>query len=234
MQQEYETLVRSSAIFARMKPETLEELFRSAQFVKYPKNRQIYSQDDRSTDFHIIIEGSVRAKSYSPDGKEVTYNDIGASELFGEFAALDESPRSATVIATSNVKALKLPSRFLNWAVENDGAVASALLLLQVEKIRTLTERVYEFSVLAVRQRVQTEIIRIAMADGKRVGDQVRITIPTHQELANRISTHREAITRELKFLVSQDLIHMNRREVVIKDFNIFSQFTRNLITGKS
>lgn len=233
MQQEYETIVRSSTIFAKVKPDTVEELFRCAQFVKYPKNRQIYSQDDRSTDFHIIIDGSVRAKSYSPDGKEVTYNDIGTSEVFGEFAALDESPRSATVIATTNVKALKLPSKFLNWAVENDGSVASALLLLQVEKIRTLTERVYEFSVLAVRQRVQTEIIRIAMADGIRMDDQIKITIPTHQELANRISTHREAITRELKFLVSQDLIRMNRREVLIRDINTFSQFAGNLVAGK-
>ena len=156
---EYESRIRNCLIFSRAHPDTVEALARAAQPVSYSKNKQIYGQDDLSTDFHIILEGTVRAKSFSPDGKEVTYSDIDAGSVFGEFSALDASPRSATVVATTNVKALKFPASALASAVENDGKVAHAMLLLQVEKVRALTERVYEFSVLAVRQRVQSETI---------------------------------------------------------------------------
>jgi len=225
--------VKNCAIFNDASEETFDRLFEVAHVANYPKNKQIYSQDDHSTDFHIVMEGVVRAKSFSPDGKEVTYNDIEDGNLFGEFAALDESPRSASIIATTEVTTVKLPASFLHWAVEHDGKVAMALLQLQIVKIRTLTERVYEFSVLAVRQRVQAEILRVALSDGIRNENQVKITIPTHQEFANRISTHREAITRELRFLASQSLVKITRREVVITDINLFAKFAGNLAIGE-
>jgi CRP/FNR family transcriptional regulator, cyclic AMP receptor protein len=85
-------------------------------------------------------------------------------------------------------------------------------------KIRALTTRVYEFSTLAVSNRIQAELLRLARlaeTDGK----SARITpAPTHTEIASPVSTHREAITRELTRLSRTGLIEQQRNALLVKD----------------
>jgi len=55
----------------------------------------------------------------------------------------------------------------------------------------------------------------VAARDGKRV----RISpAPTHTEIASRVSTHREAVTRELTRLSRIGLIERERNALLVKD----------------
>jgi hypothetical protein len=82
----------------------------------------------------------------------------------------------------------------------NHPSVMLAVLHHLTARIRELTERVFEFSTLAVRNRVHAELVRLAREHGG--GKQAVIRpAPTHSEMASRISTHREAVTRELSRL---------------------------------
>ena len=216
---------RNCDIFREANAETIDYLCEQSTPVAYSRDRQIYVQGDNSTDFHLIVSGSVRAKGYSPDGKTVSYGDIGPGELFGEFAALDSNRRSSGIVAIDDVLALKLPAVALRTAIEMDGKVALNLIQSLVEKTRLQTERVFEFSVFAVQKRVQQEILRLvqnAIDNGGDVdgGSSLIIPIPTHQELADRLSTHREAVTRELRFLVKMGLIKSTRKGIEILDFD--------------
>ena len=71
-----------------------------------------------------------------------------------------------------------------------------------VMTIRSLTTRVYElFSTLAVNNRIQAELLRLASFTCQG-GNSARIApAPTHVEIASRVSSHREAVTRELNRL---------------------------------
>ena len=80
------------------------------------------------------------------------------------------------------------------------------------------TERVFEVSALAVRERVRRELLRLA-ADGTRTGRSVVISpAPTHYDLAARIGSHREAVTRELNRLAEEKVVEIGRREIRIVD----------------
>ena len=52
---------------------------------------------------YFVVEGEVRATSYSLEGKEVIFRDIVAGEMFGEYAAIDGRPRAADVVALDKV-----------------------------------------------------------------------------------------------------------------------------------
>jgi CRP-like cAMP-binding protein len=81
-----------------------------------------------------------------------------------------------------------------------------------------MSERVFEVSALAVRERVRRELLRLA-ADGTRAGSGVVIRpAPTHYDLAARIGSHREAVTRELNRLAEERVIEIARREIKILD----------------
>jgi CRP-like cAMP-binding protein len=87
-----------------------------------------------------------------------------------------------------------------------------------VMKIRALTTRVYEFSTLAVSNRIQAELLRLASL-ALRDGERVRIApAPTHTEIASRVSTHREAVTRELARLARLGVIERERNALVVTD----------------
>jgi CRP-like cAMP-binding protein len=65
----------------------------------------------------LILEGHVRAELHSPSGREVILGDPGPSELPGEFAALDDQPRSATLEATTPCVLARFPAAAFRAAV---------------------------------------------------------------------------------------------------------------------
>ena len=50
---------------------------------------------------------------------------------------------------------------------------------------------------------------------------------PTHAELASRIGTHREAVTREMRFLASQGIVAQERRRMVVTDLPALAGLVR-------
>jgi CRP-like cAMP-binding protein len=107
--------------------------------------------------------------------------------------------------------------------------MASAVLQYLVGKIRALTNRVYEFSALAVNNRVQAEILRLARL-APREGKGARIAVaPTHTEIASRISSHREAVTRALNQLARMGIIERQGRALVVKDIDRLDTMVREV-----
>ena len=93
-----------------------------------------------------------------------------------------------------------------------------ALLDQFVTKIRTLTTRVYEFSALAVSNRIQAELLRLANLASQEENSARIASAPTHSEIASRISTHREAVTRELNRLARIGIIERKGGALVVRD----------------
>ena len=58
----------------------------------------VIAQDDDSSDVFFVVSGQVRATSFSKVGKEVSFQDLGPGEMFGELSAIDGEPRSTHVV----------------------------------------------------------------------------------------------------------------------------------------
>ena len=93
--------------------------------------------------------------------------------------------------------------------------------------IRALTTRVYEFSTLAVNNRIQAELLGLANL-GPKEGKNARIVpAPTHVEIASRVSTHREAVTRELNRLSRIGIIERRGGTLLVKDTDRLSEMVQ-------
>jgi CRP-like cAMP-binding protein len=162
----------------------------------------------------------VRVSYVSEDGKEISLADIGAGDCFGEFSVIDGGRTAASVIATedSRIASITRP-RFEELLGENRPFV-QALLRHLVTKIRQRTKRIIQFSALSVNLRVRAELLRLAKPDDM---DQDRGTIahpPTQSELATFISSHREAVAREIAVLRRQGLITTGEDGLVIRSLS--------------
>ncbi len=96
--------------------------------------------------------------------------------------------------------------------------------------VRGLTERVFEFSALAVRNRVHAELLRLARNHMTGENTSKIQPAPTHAELASRISTHREAVTRELNRLSKDGLIERQASSLVIHDVERLANLVQNVV----
>jgi CRP/FNR family cyclic AMP-dependent transcriptional regulator len=218
-------------IFAGLEAEVLVTIAQRIVWQRAEADRLLISQADPSSDIYFLAEGSVRAKFFSEDGKEVSFADLAAGELFGELAAVDECPRASSVVSLTPVLYGRMTARQFREVAMQHASIAWKLAETLVGKVRRLSDRIAEFSILAARQRLQQEIIRISTRGSVRGSRIVVEGFPTHQELANRISSHREAVTRELSFLAAENIISIRRGEIEIIDIDRLRQISRHFDT---
>ena len=210
-------LLTGIEIFRDLSPGEMEAISRLTVCTRYPRKRQIMAEGDPTTDVFFVIEGCIEAKSFSPHGKEVTYIAVEQGGVFGEFSAIDGEPRSATIVAAEPSLIGRMTAENFRSVLLSHPAAHMRVTELLVMKARALSRRIYEFSTLAVRLRVQAELLRLARTtDGS--NRAVVNPAPTHHELATRVSTHREAVTRELNYLASIGLLELGNRRISILD----------------
>ena len=237
-------------LFAQVPPADLGRLADRCKWQHYDHGQQILGHMDRSEGVYFITQGTARAVIYSVSGKSVTFRDIPAGDMFGEISTIDGQERSACVEALEPCTVACLPSD-LFWEVLNIyPSVSEALLRRLTAQVRHLTERVFEFSTLAVKNRIHAELLRLARKSmksarensreisrekfGENVEENDRACLapaPTHAEIASRISTHREAVTRELNHLAHSGMIERRDGNLLILNISELSKLVQD-VTG--
>lgn len=114
--------------------------------------------------------------------------------MSGELTAIDGHPRSATVIARTIVLLASMSALDFQNLVYSNQQVVETILKRLTGQVRRLTERIYDYSTLAVRNRIQVELLRLAKNHMVSPNAAVISPAPTQTEIANLVSTHREAV----------------------------------------
>jgi CRP-like cAMP-binding protein len=102
--------------------------------------------------------------------------------------------------------------------VRENPSVAEYLLRRLAGLVRGLSERVIDLSTLGVQNRIHAELLRLAREAGV-TGNTARIDpAPKHTDIASRVSTYREQVTRELSALVKAGILERGEHALVILD----------------
>ncbi len=192
-----------------------KELLSLASTLRAHKGQIVSAQGEASWDVYVVQEGRLNVVRYAADGREVSLRMLRPGQLFGELGAIDDAVRSATVVAAAESRLLVIPQRAFRTALRNSPEASDWMLRRLTSQVRSLTDKVFELSALNVQARLHCELIRLA-----RSPDAADSIAPTHAELANRIGTHREAVTRELNALAARNVIRGGRRRLEFLDLN--------------
>lgn len=184
----------------------------------YKHGELIIAHGDCDRDVFFLLEGRARVTLFSEDGKEIAYRDITPGDIFGELACIDGKARSASIVALETTRAARLSATTFRELVESHPNLAWTLLEHLSTLLRRMTDRVFEFSTLVVRKRLILELIRQAEEIGPVDGRVMIEPAPTHFELAAQISTHREAVSREMSALSKRGLIAKRGHGLVLND----------------
>lgn len=173
--------------------------------------------DDLSTDVYFLLSGEVRVLMRTASGKEVILDEMKTGELFGELAALDGIKRSANVTALTRGEACVMPAPIFKELVFSNRAVAERLFCLMASRIRELNSRFMEQTVLDLRHRLYSELLRLSMPRGDKVAERVITPPPFHHIVAARIGCRREQVTREFTMMTQEGLIERTRGALILR-----------------
>jgi CRP-like cAMP-binding protein len=227
---EPENTLSNIQFFEGLPARELDSLAEGCRWRRYAADQQIVGHQDDTKDVYFVVSGIVRVTVYSASGREVTFRDLGAGTSFGELSAIDGGARSANVIALSPSVLAIMPANAFLRMLRDHPKVAQRVMVYLVGLIRRLSDRVVEFSVLAVKNRIHAELLRLARDRGLDGNTAVIVPGPTHAEIASRVSTHREAVTREFNALARDGLIERGRGGLVIRDVTRLARLVEKVL----
>lgn len=99
-------VLKTVSIFSETPDTVLSEIVDLLEEVAYAAGETIFEKGDLGNSMYIIVEGKVRVH----DG-EMTLNYLGKRAVFGEMAALDPEPRSASITVEEDVRLFRLEQK---------------------------------------------------------------------------------------------------------------------------
>ena len=205
-------------VFRNLSLSDYESLSHILKTQNYLPEQHIITLGEHTRDVFFIISGKVRITTFTPGGKEVTFQDMKAGQMFGELSAIDGQSRSTNAVALTKLQlAVATPKSF--FKILRDFPEVNEHILRQLTGlIRKLGDRIVEFSALSVKSRIHAEILRLAKKSMVDSNTAEIVPAPTHLDIANRISTHREAVSREFSDLSKSGILKRNDGNLIVQD----------------
>ena len=95
--------------------------------------------------------------------------------------------------------------------------VAERLFCLMASRLRELNAKFMEQTVLDLRHRLYSELLRLSVPRSDKTGERVITPPPFHHIVAARIGCRREQITREFTMMTQEGLIERTRGALILR-----------------
>lgn len=217
---EFCTVARTSPILEGVAERALRELASVALCHDYPKNNILFYQGDPAGAVFLVISGQVKITLNNEEGKEVILAIARPGALFGLIPALDGGPQPATAITVGPSRLAKFAGDDLIAWMEKQRAIHKALLRDLGEQVRQAYQKIGEHALLGVKERLLYTLLDLAESEGilEPGGRAIVFTRPTHLELAHRIGSSREVVSRLLKELLEGELLTAEGRVIRVPE----------------
>ena len=185
----------------------------------YEAGETIIDHQEMSKEIRFIIHGEVRALVRMVEGREVILNEHGTGDYFGHLAAIDDGPRSASVVALSNCRICIMPKAVFQEIVETVPEIAWRVMNSLADDIRRLSHRLSEFSFLKAKYRLYAELLRLSRprsGSAAHANHKIISPAPLQSDIADRISSRREIVSRDMKELERMGILERTRGGLVI------------------
>ncbi|MFC2028880.1 Crp/Fnr family transcriptional regulator [Chloroflexota bacterium] len=195
------------------------DIVRAGQMRYVSADTVIFSEEEPCSGMYVLLRGHVHLCKLGPQGQENILADLDPVIMFNEVSLLDGGPNPYTAIADKNSLIWKISLEnyeklLMRYANEPFMQVSLGLLRIMAGRYRQLIDHYADLSFLTVPVRLAKLIFELS-EQGQHSINRQNISI---SEMAARISTVPEAISRGLNFLKCQGVINTDRLTISITD----------------
>jgi len=211
--------LRRTAMFSALEDADLRILAERAVEIKLGRGELLFMEGDEARGLYCIVEGSVRAFRESLEGREQVIHVETAGATIAEVPVFDEGKYPSTVAGDEDSVLLFIDRRDVRRLCLEHPQIALAGLRLLAGRLRKCAALVEDLSLHEVDQRLAKFLAGEARARGTRAGAEIVLEMPlTNQQVAARIGSVREVVSRALARLQKNGLIIVDGRQITIPD----------------
>jgi CRP/FNR family cyclic AMP-dependent transcriptional regulator len=129
-------LLRQVPLFSDLERRELEEIASSLKARTFSAGQTVATEGESGVGFFVIEDGEAKV---TVRGEE--RGRLGPGDYFGEIALIAESPRTATIVAETELRCYGMTFWDFRPLVEQNGSIAWKLLQALAKKLRQVEER---------------------------------------------------------------------------------------------
>ena len=204
--------LRNCAIFSGLCQGALEELASLAEERSCQDGCTVFLEGEEAGALHILIDGSIDLVKGWQDGRSRVVRSVGRGEMFAEAAMFSGEAYPATAVARKRSSVLLIRKEHFVAFVRRHPDVSLAMMGAMSRLLRHMNALLADLSLGQVENRLAAFLVAKSRERGKK-----RFSIGiTKQELALRIGTVPETLSRNLKKLKDRGIVAVDGDLVTI------------------
>ncbi len=227
---EYIDIFKKISIFENLSDDELTSLMEIVIYKEYPKNYTIVRHNDMGDAMFIILDGSVKVSLFSENGREVILDIIEKGGFFGEMSIIDKMPRSANIITMDKTQTIMIKRNdFMNLLVQYPNISINILKEL-VGRLRKADDIINSLSIHDVLGRISRFITKIFISNEVPLVNGAVVAFNfTHKDIAARVGTTRESVTRALNKMLEKHILSIEDKKLVIYNTNKLMEYFQKI-----
>ena len=181
---------------------------------KAAKGKILFLEGDRAAGFYVLLSGRVRIYKASPDGKEYTIHIIKPGQLFAEAALFQGEAYPANGEALEDSLVAFFPKVAFQSLLRNSPEISLKIITSLSAFVRDFNRQVEELSLREVPARIASYLL----IESERLGKNTVELDISKLELANRLGTISETLSRNFKKLSDLRIIVVEGKTITILD----------------
>lgn len=201
------------SLFVGLPPDLIRQLAASAIRQHYPAGALVFHEGEQAEGLYYLDSGWIKVVKISVEGREQVLRFLGPGETFNEMGVFAHRPNPATAIALEEVAVWVIPRRAMQQILTTHPDIALRVLETMADRIVDLVTLVADLSLHTVEARLARLLLE--QADGDVVH---RRRWTTQTALAARLGTVPDVLSRALRGLADERIIHQERHQIQILD----------------
>lgn len=211
--------LRRTALFGELDEAELTVLAEHAIERRLARDEILFIAGDEAQGLFVICSGALRAFREGVDGREQVIHVERAGATIAELPVFDDKPYPSTVAAEEPTVVLFLDKREVRALCLRYPQIALAGMKLMAGRLRRCAELVEALSLHEVDQRLARWLLSEARLRGVKKEQAIEVSLVlTNQQIAARIGSVREVVSRALNRLQNNGLILIEGRSIKIAD----------------
>ena len=201
-------------IWDRLQPDQQERIGNALIFRSAEKGTTLHSGDTDCTGLLLVKSGQLRAYMLSEEGREITLYRLFDRDLclFSASCMMRSIQFEVTIQAEKDTELWIIPAEVYKGIMEESAPVSNYTNELMASRFSEAMWLMEQIMWKRLDQRVAAFLLQESAIEGS---CELKIT---HETIANHLGTHREVITRMLRYLQSEGAVRLRRGSVELKD----------------
>jgi CRP/FNR family transcriptional regulator len=212
-------ILKRSPLFSGLSESEIDQVEQVGIKKTYERGEIIFAEADEATGFYVNLSGQVKIYKLSIDGREQILHIIHSAEAFAEAALFAGSTYPAFAEALKRTQVLYFPKESFLRLVRGNPQVGLNMIGGLSFWLRRFVDLVEELSLKDVSARFSKYLLDASVRPGSKEAEAIVVELEvTKTELASRLGTISETLSRVLRKLRDRGIIHVEGRRITILD----------------